>query len=221
MSRVRDLASILTASSVLGTDVEVATAVSDHSAASDPHGDRAAATSAISTHAALTATHGISGAIVGTTDTQTLTNKTFTSPTINTATATAPVLIAPEERTTVSATAAGSTVNFDADTQGVLYYTTTSTGNWVLNVRGTSGTTLASKLAVGDSVTISFLATNVTAYYMTSLTIDGNAQTVKYSGGTAPSAGNASAVDVYQFTIIKTAATPTYTVFGVGPVKYS
>ena len=37
MSRVRDLASILTASSVLGTDVEVATAVSDHSAASDPH----------------------------------------------------------------------------------------------------------------------------------------------------------------------------------------
>ena len=57
MSRVRDLASILTASSVLGTDVEVATAVSNHSA--------------------LTATHGVSGAIVGTTETQTLTNKTI------------------------------------------------------------------------------------------------------------------------------------------------
>jgi hypothetical protein len=37
MSRVRDLASILTASSVLGTDVEITTAVSNHSAASDPH----------------------------------------------------------------------------------------------------------------------------------------------------------------------------------------
>ena len=37
MSRVRDLASILTASSVLGTDVEVTTAVSNHSASSDPH----------------------------------------------------------------------------------------------------------------------------------------------------------------------------------------
>jgi len=37
MSRVRDLASILTASSVLGTDVEVATAISNHSAASNPH----------------------------------------------------------------------------------------------------------------------------------------------------------------------------------------
>jgi hypothetical protein len=80
---------------------------------------------------------------------------------------------------------------------------------------------LASKLATGDSVTISFIATNVTAYYMTSLTIDGNAQTVKYSGGTAPSAGNASSTDIYTFTIVKTAATPTYTVFGAGPIKYA
>jgi hypothetical protein len=58
----------------------------------------------------------------------------------------------------------------------------------------------------------------VAAYYMTALTIDGNAQTVKYSGGTAPAAGNASAVDIYTFTIVKTASA-TYTVFGAGPVK--
>jgi len=151
----------------------------------------------------------------------TFTGSTLTSPTINTATATAPVLISPEERMTISATAATGTINFDADTQGVLYYTTASSANWTLNVRGTNSTTLASKLAVGDSVTISFIATNTTAYYMTALTIDGNAQTVKYSGGTAPSAGNASSTDVYQFTIIKTAATPTYTVLGAGPVKYA
>ena len=130
------------------------------------------------------------------------------------------ILVSPEERWTVSATAAGTTVNFDADTQGVLYYTTTSTGNWTLNVRGSSSTTLNSKLTTGDSLTISFLATNVTAYYMTALTIDGNAQTVKYSGGTAPSAGNASAVDIYTFTIVKTASA-TFTVFGAGPVKYA
>jgi hypothetical protein len=151
----------------------------------------------------------------------TFTGATLTSPTVNFPTETAPVLISPEERWTVSATAAGTTVNFDADTQGVLYYTTNSSGNWTLNVRGSSGTTLASKLNVGDAVTISFIATNSTAYYMTALTIDGNAQTVKYSGGTAPSAGNASSVDVYSFTIIKTAATPTYTVLGAGPVKYA
>jgi hypothetical protein len=37
----------------------------------------------VSTHAALTATHGAEGAIVGTTNTQTLTGKTLTSPIIN------------------------------------------------------------------------------------------------------------------------------------------
>lgn len=37
---------------------------------------------AVATHAALTATHGVSGAIVGTTDSQALSNKTLTTPTI-------------------------------------------------------------------------------------------------------------------------------------------
>lgn len=37
---------------------------------------------AVSTHAGLTATHGATGAVVGTTNTQTLTNKTLTTPTI-------------------------------------------------------------------------------------------------------------------------------------------
>lgn len=36
-------------------------------------------TSAVSTHAALTATHGVAGAVVGTTDTQTLTGKTISA----------------------------------------------------------------------------------------------------------------------------------------------
>lgn len=137
-------------------------------------------------------------------------------------TLTSPVVISPEERTTISATAATGTVNFDADTQGVLYYTTSATADWTLNVRGSGSTTLASKLATNDSVTISFLVTTgATAYKHSALTIDGSAQTVKWSGGTAPAAGNASSVDAYSFTIVKTAATPTYTVFGAGPVKYA
>ena len=168
-----------------------------------------------------TASNTITGAVT-LTDTQTLTNKTLTSPTINTAISTANVLVAPEERTTVSATAAATTVHFDASTQGVLYYTSNATANWTLNVRGTSGTTLSSILAVGDSITISFLVTNgSTAYRQTAFNIDGAAVTPKYSGGTAPAAGNASSIDAYTYTIIKTAATPTYTVFGAGPIKYS
>ena len=45
-----------------------------------------ALTSDITAHADLTAAHGATGAVVGTTNTQTLTNKTLTSPTINTPT---------------------------------------------------------------------------------------------------------------------------------------
>ena len=156
------------------------------------------------------------------TGTQTLTNKTLTSPAINNSTSTGSILVAPEERTTVSATAATGTVNFDASTQGVLYYTTNASANWTLNVRGTSGATLSSILAVGDAITVSFLVTNgSTAYYQTAFQIDGSAVTPKYSGGTAPASGNASSIDVYTYTIVKTAATPTYTVFGAGPIKYA
>lgn len=43
----------------------------------------AAAASEVATHAALTNTHGVSGAIVGTNNTQTLANKTLTTPTIS------------------------------------------------------------------------------------------------------------------------------------------
>jgi hypothetical protein len=155
------------------------------------------------------------------TGTQTLTNKTLTSPAINTATATGAILIAPEERTTVSATAATGTVNFDAVTQGVLYYTSNASANWTLNVRGSSGATLDSILATGDAITVSFLVTNgATAYRQTAFNIDGSAVTPKYSGGTAPAAGNASSIDVYTYTIIKTASA-TYTVFGAGPIKYA
>jgi len=131
-------------------------------------------------------------------------------------------VVSPEERWTTSATSAGTTVAFDASTQGVLYYTSNSTANWTLNIRGNSTTTLNSTLAVGDSVTVAFLVTNgATAYYQTAFQIDGSAVTPKYSGGTAPASGNASSIDVYQYTIVKTAATPTYTVFGSGPIKYA
>ena len=117
------------------------------------------------------------------------------------------------EVTTVSATAATGTVNYDLLTQSVLYYTTNASANWTLNVRGNSTTTLNSLLSVGDTRTITFLVTQgATAYYPTALTIDGTSVTAKWQGGTAPTAGDASSVDVYTYAIIKTASTPTYVV---------
>jgi hypothetical protein len=95
-----------------------------------------------------------------------------------------------------------------------LYYTSDATGNWVLNVRGDSGTTLNSVMSTGQSATVAFLATQgATAYYQTALQVDGSAVTPKYQGGSAPTEGNASGVDAYVFTIIKT-ADATFTALG-------
>ena len=148
------------------------------------------------------------------TGSQTLTSKTLTSPVINTATVHNSILKAPQERTTVSATAATGTINFDASTQGVLYYTTNASANWTLNVRGSSSASLDSILTTGDSITVAFLAAQgSTAYYQSAFQIDGSAVTPKWQGGTAPAAGNVSSTDSYVFTIIKTGSAA-FTVFG-------
>lgn len=160
--------------------------------------------------AGVVAVEGVN--VVTTSSTDTLTNKTLTSPTINNAVSSYPVLKSPEERLTVSATAATGTVNFDINTQGVLYYTSNASGNWTLNVRGDGSNTLNSLLTTGDSITIVFLVTQgSTAYYSNAFTIDGTSVTPKYITGTAFSAGNASSIDSYVYTIIKTGSA-TYTV---------
>jgi hypothetical protein len=50
-----------------------------------------------------------------------------------------------------------------------------------------------------------------TAYYASALTIDGTSVTPKYQGGLAWAAGNASGIDGYTYTVIKTASA-TFTV---------
>jgi len=129
-----------------------------------------------------------------------------------------PVLQSPEEVITVSATAATGTVNVDLATSGIHYYTANASADWTFNFRGNGSTTLNSMLNVGGTITVAFMVTNgSTAYKPTAFQVDGVALTsgtaVKWSGGTAPSTGNANSVDVYTFTIVKTASA-TYTVLG-------
>ena len=117
------------------------------------------------------------------------------------------------ENITVSATAATGTINYDVTTQSVLYYTTNASANFTMNFRGSSGTSLNTAMATGQTVTVVFLNTNgTTAYYNNAVTIDGNSVTPKYQGGSAWTSGNASAIDAYSFTIIKTGSAA-FTVF--------
>ena len=135
---------------------------------------------------------------------QTLTNKLLSGN----------VLLSPEERWTVTATAATGTVNLDVLTAGVYYSTASATGNWTLNVRGSSSTSLNSVMVTNDSITVVLFATQGSpAFYQTALNIDGSAVTPKWQNGVAPSTGNANSIDIYSFTIVKT-GNATFTAFG-------
>jgi hypothetical protein len=115
------------------------------------------------------------------------------------------------ETTTISAIAATGTINYDVSTQSVLYYTTSASANWTLNIRHSSGTALNTAMSTGQTVTVTFMVTQgTTAYYNSVLQIDGSTVTPKWQGG-APTSGSASGVDVYTYAVLKTGAA-TFTV---------
>ena len=125
------------------------------------------------------------------------------------------------ETVTITAAAPSATTNFDVSTQALQYYTTNASTNFTLNIRGNSSTTFNSISSVGLSYTLVLMVTNgATPYYPNVIQIDGTTVTPKWQGGTAPSAGNASSIDIYTFAVIKTAATPTYVVLA-SQVKYA
>ena len=68
-------------------------------------------------------------------------------------------------------------------------------------------------MSTGQSLTMAFLVTQgATAYYNNTVQVDGTTVgvTTKWQGG-APTSGNASGIDVYTYTIIKTGSA-TFTV---------
>lgn len=109
------------------------------------------------------------------------------------------------ESATISATAATGTINLDAASGSILYYTTNASANWTLNIRASAAQSLNNYLATGQAITVVFLATQgATPYYATALQIDGASVTPRYQGGSAWTSGNASGIDAYSYTVLKT-----------------
>lgn len=106
----------------------------------------------------------------------------------------------------------GTITNFDVVTQSIVLYNT-AIGNFGINIRGDSTTTLNSMLAVGESIGISFFVPNgATAYRLIDLQIDGfsypntqNGKFMYYQNGSQITAGNTNATDLYMLFLIKTA----------------
>jgi len=104
------------------------------------------------------------------------------------------------EKVTVQTSTTG-TITFDTTAQAVELYTANQGGNRTINF-----TNVNSNLAIGQSLTVSIAMTQgSTAYYLNAYQVDSSSVTPKWSGGTAPTGGNASSIDAYSFTIIKTA----------------
>jgi hypothetical protein len=119
-----------------------------------------------------------------------------------------PTLYAPEEVVNVSASTATGTVTINSNTDSITYYTANASANFVVNLRGNASISMNDQLATGEVITSVFMNTNgTTAYYPTAVQVDGGTAGVstKWQGGAAPTAGNASSIDSYSFSVIKTA----------------
>tara|TARA_R100001443_G_scaffold59221_1_gene69578 strand:- start:5616 stop:6245 length:630 start_codon:yes stop_codon:yes gene_type:complete len=87
--------------------------------------------------------------------------------------------------------------------------TTTATPN--IRVDGTGTGALNDNMAVGDTISVTIITTAAAGGYSEHFTIDGGAVTERWVGGTPPSTGGSSGLDIYALQIIKTASA-TFTV---------
>jgi hypothetical protein len=104
------------------------------------------------------------------------------------------------------------TINIDITGNTVVYFTANSTANWGFNLRANSTVTMDNFLANNQATTITIMVSQgATAYYPNAHFIDSTSITPKWQGGTAPTSGDASSINAYTYSIIKTAPA-TYTV---------
>jgi hypothetical protein len=87
-----------------------------------------------------------------------------------------------------------------------------TSGNYVPNFRISPTVSLESKMGVGDVTAATIIVQSSSHYCLNEFRIDGaqTGITTSWIGGSAPTAANGSGFDIYAFTIMKTASTPTY-----------
>ena len=116
-----------------------------------------------------------------------------------------------KEKVSVSADKLSVDTQIDVGTSAVHYRTTTETTTSTPNLRYSATMTLNDAMNIGEALTVTIITTSAAAGYSAQLTIDGNNVTERWIGGSAPTAGSGSGLDIYTYNIIKT-ANATFTV---------
>ena len=88
-------------------------------------------------------------------------------------------------------------------------FTTAESTTSTPSIKYNATTNLKDKMSVGESVVVTLITTANASAYSANITIDGDAVTVNWVGGSAPSGGGSSGVDIHTFTIIKVASSGT------------
>ena len=120
-------------------------------------------------------------------------------------------LLAEEVKVTAGKLSDNTNINIE---DGMVHlFTTAESTTSTPNIRYNGSTALNAKMSIGQSIVVTLITTANASAYSANMTIDGSAQTERWIGGSAPSDGGSSGVDIHTFTIIKT-ADATFTVIG-------
>ena len=118
-----------------------------------------------------------------------------------------------KEEVDVSATTLNSSHHINLEL-GMVHYRTSALGASITpNVRYSSSKTLNTTMSIGEGITVTIITVvSNAAYLVNGMAIDGNNNgqnsyviSTNWIGGSVPSGGGASGVDIYTFNIIKTA----------------
>lgn len=102
------------------------------------------------------------------------------------------------------ATSTSGATDIYVNSGAVIRFSVDQTGNRTFNFVGDATTALNDIMTSLEVLTVAVLLPNgATPYYVSTVQIDGVAVTPKWSGGSAPTSGNANSTDIYSFTIFK------------------